>query len=119
MLLRIACVRCRLGSLWTDEPHSFLATVCRDLRRCEATLLDEQFCGVTLDSTNQGRHTQGSSLRREGATEPCPSGNRPPALPTEVWINKPKVALAEPNRDPEPEVVTNFASTAPHSPPRS
>ncbi len=80
MLLRIACVRCRLGSLWTDEPHSFLATVCRDLRRCEATLLDEQFCGVTLDSTNQGRHTQGSSLRREGATEPCPSGNRPPAL---------------------------------------
>ena len=78
MLLRIACVRCRLGSLWTDEPHSFLATVCRDLRRCEATLLDEQFCGVTHDSTNQGRY-----------------------------------------RDPEPEVVTNFASTAPHSPPRS
>jgi putative transposase len=41
---------------------------------------------------------------------------RPPALPTEVWINKPKVALAEPNRDSEPEVVTNFASTASQSP---
>jgi putative transposase len=42
---------------------------------------------------------------------------RPPALPTEVWINKPKVALAEPNGDSEPEVVTNFESTVPHSPP--
>ncbi len=41
---------------------------------------------------------------------------RPPALPTEVWINKPKPALAEPNRDCQPEVVTNFASTAPQSP---
>ena len=40
---------------------------------------------------------------------------RPPALPTAVWINKPKAALAEPNRDSEPEVVTNFASRAPHS----
>ncbi len=40
---------------------------------------------------------------------------RPPAVPTEVWINKPKAALAEPNRDSEPEVVTNFASRAPHS----
>ena len=40
---------------------------------------------------------------------------RPPALPTEVWINKPKAALAEPNRDSEPEVVTNFASRAPQS----
>jgi hypothetical protein len=42
---------------------------------------------------------------------------RPPALPTEVWTDKPKLALAEPNGDSEPEVVTNFASTAPHSPP--
>jgi putative transposase len=40
---------------------------------------------------------------------------RPPAVPTEVWINKPKEALARPNRDPEPEVVTNFASRAPQS----
>ena len=37
---------------------------------------------------------------------------RPPALPTEVWINKPKVALAEPKSDSEPEVVTNFAPSA-------
>jgi putative transposase len=41
---------------------------------------------------------------------------RPPALPTEVWINKPKAALTEPERDSEPEVVTNFASRAPHRP---
>jgi putative transposase len=41
---------------------------------------------------------------------------RPPALPTAVWINKPKPALAEPHRDSEPEIVTNFASRAPHSP---
>jgi putative transposase len=41
---------------------------------------------------------------------------RPAALPTEVWINKPKGSPAEPNGDCEPEVVTNFASTAPQSP---
>ncbi len=41
---------------------------------------------------------------------------RPPALPTAVWINKPKAALAEPKRDSEPEVVTNFAPRAPYSP---
>ena len=46
MLLRIACARCRLGSLWTDEPRSFLATVCREPRRCQATLLDERFAGA-------------------------------------------------------------------------
>jgi putative transposase len=40
---------------------------------------------------------------------------RPPALPTEVWINKPTAALAEPERDAEPEVVTNFAFIAPYS----
>jgi putative transposase len=41
---------------------------------------------------------------------------RPPALPIEVWINKPKTALAEPNRNSEPEVVTNFSPRAPQSP---
>jgi putative transposase len=41
---------------------------------------------------------------------------RPAVLPTEVWINKPKASPAEPNGDCEPEVVTNFASTAPQSP---
>ena len=40
---------------------------------------------------------------------------RPPALPTEAWINKPQAALAEPHRDSEPEVVTHFASSAPQS----
>ena len=40
---------------------------------------------------------------------------RPPALPTEVWINKPKVAVVEPDRDSEPEVVTNFAPRASQS----
>jgi hypothetical protein len=43
MLVRVACIRCQLASLWTDEPRCFLATVCRDPRRCEATLLDEAF----------------------------------------------------------------------------
>lgn len=43
MLLRISCTRCRLGSLWTDEPAAFLATVCRQPRRCRATLHDESF----------------------------------------------------------------------------
>ena len=40
---------------------------------------------------------------------------RPPALPTEVWINKPKAALVEPDRDSEPKVVTNFAPRASQS----
>jgi len=43
MLVRVACIRCQLASLWTDEPRCFLATVCRDPRRCEATLVDEEF----------------------------------------------------------------------------
>jgi alkanesulfonate monooxygenase SsuD/methylene tetrahydromethanopterin reductase-like flavin-dependent oxidoreductase (luciferase family) len=41
---------------------------------------------------------------------------RPSALPTAVWINKPKAAVVEPDRDSEPEVVTTFASRAPQSP---
>ena len=41
---------------------------------------------------------------------------RPPALPTEVWINKPNAALAEPTCGSESEVVTNFAPSAPYSP---
>ena len=40
---------------------------------------------------------------------------RPPALPTEVWINRPKAVLAEPRCVSEPEVVTNFAPRAPYS----
>lgn len=41
---------------------------------------------------------------------------RPPALPTEVWINKPPAALPAAPSPSEPEVVTNVALTAPHSP---
>jgi putative transposase len=41
---------------------------------------------------------------------------RPPALPTQVWINKPTAPLAEAKCDSEPEVVTDFALTAPYSP---
>ena len=58
MLLRIACVRCHLASLWTDEPRSFLATVCCDPRRCEAKLLDEEFRGVSLPAPSHAPRTQ-------------------------------------------------------------
>ena len=40
---------------------------------------------------------------------------QPLALPTEVWINKPAAALAEPERDSQAEVVTDFAFNAPYS----
>jgi putative transposase len=40
---------------------------------------------------------------------------RPPALPTEVWINKPTASRGALDRDSEPEVVTNFAFNAPYS----
>ncbi len=40
---------------------------------------------------------------------------RPPALPTEVWINRPKAVLAAPKCVSEPEVVTNFAPRVPYS----
>jgi putative transposase len=40
---------------------------------------------------------------------------RPPALPTEVWINRPKALLADPKYVSEPEIVTNFAPRAPYS----
>lgn len=43
MLVRIWCPRCRLASLWTDEPQWFLATVCRCRDRCMARLLAESF----------------------------------------------------------------------------
>jgi putative transposase len=40
---------------------------------------------------------------------------RPPALPTEVWINRPKAVLAEHKYVSDPEVVTTFALRAPYS----
>ncbi|MGH7822406.1 MAG: hypothetical protein ACREQ9_21795 [Candidatus Binatia bacterium] len=43
MLVRISCRRCRLASLWTDEPRSFLGTVCHSPKECEARLVQESF----------------------------------------------------------------------------
>jgi len=63
MLLRIACARCRLASLWTDDPECFLATVCQGAGRCEATLVDEDFHGVKPSRTG-GR--QSSSAQSAG-----------------------------------------------------
>jgi putative transposase len=40
---------------------------------------------------------------------------RPLALPTEVWINKPKTAAADAEREAAPAIVTNFAFNAPCS----
>ena len=61
MLLRIACSRCRLASLWTDDPRSFLTTVCREPRRCEASFLDESFEG-TADRPVSSEDTARSRL---------------------------------------------------------
>lgn len=61
MLLRIACSRCRLASLWTDEPAAFLATICREPRRCQASLRDERFGG---SSSIDRRSDDESDLRR-------------------------------------------------------
>ena len=60
MLVRVACIRCQLESLWTDEPRCFLATVCRDPRRCQATLVDEPFPSTT------------ESVPAQSAAEPGP-----------------------------------------------
>jgi putative transposase len=40
---------------------------------------------------------------------------RPPARPTEVWINKPMPGLAEPTHAPKPDAETAFAFRAPYS----
>jgi len=52
MLVRISCSRCRLSSLWTDEPHWFLSSVCLHLRKCRARLLEEDF--ATLPASRAG-----------------------------------------------------------------
>ena len=41
MLVRVSCRACRLASIWTDDPASFLETVCQRYRRCEARLEEE------------------------------------------------------------------------------
>lgn len=41
MLVRVSCRACRLASIWTDDPASFLETVCQRYRHCEARLEQE------------------------------------------------------------------------------
>ena len=41
MLVRIACRPCRIQSLWTDDPHSFLESVCHHRKACLAKLTEE------------------------------------------------------------------------------
>lgn len=43
MLCRVSCKACRLSSIWTDDPSSFLQTVCQRYRHCEAQIKDETF----------------------------------------------------------------------------
>lgn len=71
MLLRIACVRCRLASLWTDEPRSFLATVCRNPRRCEASLVDEEFRGIPPMTCRDPGRDRSPQSETHGAVVPA------------------------------------------------
>ena len=41
MLVRIACRPCRIQSLWTDDPESFLESVCHHRKGCQAQLSEE------------------------------------------------------------------------------
>ena len=41
MLVRVSCRACRLASIWTDDPASFLETVCLRYRHCQARLQEE------------------------------------------------------------------------------
>ena len=41
MLIRIACRPCHIQSLWTDDPQSFLESVCHHRKGCQAKLTEE------------------------------------------------------------------------------
>jgi hypothetical protein len=41
MLVRVSCRTCHIDSLWTDDPGTFLASVCLRRRRCRAALTEE------------------------------------------------------------------------------
>jgi hypothetical protein len=41
VLYRVTCKTCRLSSIWTDDPKSFIATVCLRYRHCEARIEEE------------------------------------------------------------------------------
>ena len=45
MLVRISCKGCRIRSLWTDDPESFLVATCVRPSRCQARLLDDDGFG--------------------------------------------------------------------------
>ncbi|MGH7860461.1 MAG: hypothetical protein ACREQY_24285 [Candidatus Binatia bacterium] len=61
MLVRISCERCRLASLWTDDPRWFLETVCNGGSRCEATLVVEHFRGVVIAGIEQASEIMGEA----------------------------------------------------------
>lgn len=42
MLVRISCATCHLECLWTDDPKTFLESVCVHRRRCRAQLIGEE-----------------------------------------------------------------------------
>jgi hypothetical protein len=43
MLCRVSCEACHISCLWTDDPKSFLESVCLRYRHCQAKLMDEGF----------------------------------------------------------------------------
>ena len=42
MLVRISCATCHLECLWTDDPKTFLESVCGHRRECRAQLIEEE-----------------------------------------------------------------------------
>lgn len=48
MLVRVSCKACHLSSIWTDDPRSFLETVCLRYRHCEAKFDEEAFASRPL-----------------------------------------------------------------------
>jgi hypothetical protein len=41
MLCRVSCESCHVSPIWTDDPASFVAGLCRRPRGCRAQLVDE------------------------------------------------------------------------------
>ncbi len=46
MLCRVSCESCDVSPIWTDDPASFVAGVCRRPRGCRAQLVDESLPGA-------------------------------------------------------------------------
>lgn len=66
-LVRVACRRCLLAALWTDDPSGFLDTVCTRRRRCEARLVDESY--ERLDPVSHAKDGQKHSGESAGNDE--------------------------------------------------